>query len=470
MLKPSAVLFIACILLISAASVNQVNAGSKTIIVPDDYPTITQAIASASAGDTIYVRNGVYNDSCFEINKPLTISGEDVGNNFVIINPTIESVYSSYFNRTYYYPDDAIIINSDNVRISGLTINSTGGITGNGDEVQLVSNIITLGKTCSLTGSKVAIERCTLTGDDWRIEGSNITLSQNRVNAANHSISVNASYCNLYSNNISGSLIVWGSYNTITHNSYDLMHVFYGDYNTIQGNSGEISLGNSDRSCSNNIVSGNQIRGPSVWGIWIGSTCRDNLFYDNYIMDEGYATYGAEYNSGVCICNLNGGSGLNNTFYHNAFINNSANVKFYSDYHTGGSIWDKGGVGNYWSDYTGADLNGDGIGDTPYVINSENKDNYPLVAPFEAPTINIALPVYDQPINLGTPVSPQSTATPTVTPTPSPAKWTPPSSIDSTGVTLELTPEITAVAIVLLASAIAIAVLVFARRRGAAKA
>ena len=47
MLKPSAVLFIACILLISAASVNQVNAGSKTIIVPDDYPTITQAIASA---------------------------------------------------------------------------------------------------------------------------------------------------------------------------------------------------------------------------------------------------------------------------------------------------------------------------------------------------------------------------------------------------------------------------------------
>ena len=100
MLKPSAVLFIACILLISAASVNQVNAGSKTIIVPDDYPTITQAIASASAGDTIYVRNGVYNDSCFEINKPLTISGEDVRNNFVIINPTIESVYSSYFNLT----------------------------------------------------------------------------------------------------------------------------------------------------------------------------------------------------------------------------------------------------------------------------------------------------------------------------------------------------------------------------------
>jgi nitrous oxidase accessory protein NosD len=470
MLKRSAVLFLTFVLFISAASMQQATAGPRTIIVPDNYPTITQAIANAAAGDTIYVRNGVYNESYFEINKPITICGEDVRNNFVSITPTIESVYSSYFNRTYYYPDDAIIINSDNVKISGLTINSTGGITGNGDKVQLVSNIITLGKTCSLTGSEINIERNTLNGDDWQVTGSKLTLTTNRVNATNHSISVNASYCNLYGNNILGTLVVWGSMNTITHNSYDLMFIFYGDYNTIQGNSGEISLGNSNRSCSNNIISGNVMKGPSVWGIWIGSTCRNNVFYDNYIVDQGYTPYDAEYNSGVCICNLNGGNGLNNTFYHNAFINNSANIKFYSDYNTGGNVWDKSGVGNYWSDYNGVDADRDSVGDTPYVINSENRDNYPLAAPFDAPIINIALPVYDQPINLGTLVSPQSTATPTVTPTPSPAKSTPPTSIDITGGTIELTPEIIALAIVLLASAIAVAVLVVARRRGTAKA
>jgi hypothetical protein len=46
------------------------------------------------------------------------------------------------------------------------------------------------------------------------------------------------------------------------------------------------------------------------------------------------------------------------------------------------SVWDHDAEGNYWSDYTGQDINRDGIGDTPYVINVENQDNHPLMGKY----------------------------------------------------------------------------------------
>lgn len=41
----------------------------------------------------------------------------------------------------------------------------------------------------------------------------------------------------------------------------------------------------------------------------------------------------------------------------------------------------RGYMGNYWMDYSGKDENSDGIGDQPMVIDSGNKDYYPLMAP-----------------------------------------------------------------------------------------
>lgn len=43
------------------------------------------------------------------------------------------------------------------------------------------------------------------------------------------------------------------------------------------------------------------------------------------------------------------------------------------------NTWDNGWEGNYWSDHNGTDSNGDGISDTPHIINVNNTDNYPLM-------------------------------------------------------------------------------------------
>jgi hypothetical protein len=45
-------------------------------------------------------------------------------------------------------------------------------------------------------------------------------------------------------------------------------------------------------------------------------------------------------------------------------------------------LWDDGVEGNYWSNYTGVDTDLNGIGDTPYIMNPTDRDNYPLMGPF----------------------------------------------------------------------------------------
>ncbi len=50
-------------------------------------------------------------------------------------------------------------------------------------------------------------------------------------------------------------------------------------------------------------------------------------------------------------------------FYRNAFLHNRAQVKYVQNMQ---EEWSWHGVGNYWSDYLGWDMSGDGIGDVPY--------------------------------------------------------------------------------------------------------
>ena len=66
----------------------------------------------------------------------------------------------------------------------------------------------------------------------------------------------------------------------------------------------------------------------------------------------------------------------NNSFFHNNFIDNTNQV-----YPVGASLnsWDNGTEGNYWTSYKGTDNDSNGIGNSPYIIDVNNRDNYPLV-------------------------------------------------------------------------------------------
>jgi hypothetical protein len=83
--------------------------------------------------------------------------------------------------------------------------------------------------------------------------------------------------------------------------------------------------------------------------------------------------------------------------------------------------WDNGALGNYWSDYSG---------NTPYIINANNKDNYPLIAPID---ITAELP---------TP-SPTPNPTPSSTPSPTPSPSAMPTPTPSSAPTLSPPPSST---------------------------
>ncbi len=77
----------------------------------------------------------------------------------------------------------------------------------------------------------------------------------------------------------------------------------------------------------------------------------------------------------------------NNLIYHNNFAENKLNA-----YDDSNSTWSLLKKGNYWDDYEGLDENGDGIGDTPYIIpGGSTQDNYPLVEPYGTPGFEIII-------------------------------------------------------------------------------
>ena len=108
-----------------------------------------------------------------------------------------------------------------------------------------------------------------------------------------------------------------------------------------------------------NIVIGNYIANNTDIGISLSSGANNTITLNTIINNYyGISIFGSE-----------------NNVYLNSFINNTYQVSV----HDASNTFDNGTYGNYWSDYTGTDANGDLIGDTPYSITGSINDNYPLM-------------------------------------------------------------------------------------------
>jgi parallel beta-helix repeat protein len=167
--------------------------------------------------------------------------------------------------------------------------------------------------------------------------------------------------------------------NNASGNYDEGIYIYEGSFNeTVSNNnaSGNTNDGIAVDGCSNVTVSGNNVTENGEYGIALYSTtqtCTENTVVDNNVVRNG---------NGIFV-----DSSVNNTIYHNNFINNTRQTAIIN---SEPNIWDDGypSGGNFWGDYNGTDVytgpyqnvtGSDGIGDTPYVVDANNTDHYPLI-------------------------------------------------------------------------------------------
>ncbi len=167
-----------------------------------------------------------------------------------------------------------------------------------------------------------------------------------------------------------------------------------------------VGMWKSNSTISNSTIKSNDRGGINIWAS--GNHVIDSVVEDN--KEYGIGLFGSENGLvtrsiikdntgyGIRICSSTG-----YLIYLNNFINNTDNV--YSS-NNSTNIWNSpeeltyahngniytNHLGSYWSDYIGSDADGDGIGGTPYSIDSDS-DNYPLMQPFENYRVTPSTPV-----------------------------------------------------------------------------
>ena len=346
---------------------------------------------------------------------------------------------------------------SNNVYGIWLRFSSNNNLTGNtasnnvcGIWLRFSSNNNTLsGNTASSNNAygihlKSSSNNNVLSGNTASNNGYGIFLessSNNNVLSGN-----TASSNNNYGIYLSGSINNNLTGNTASNNYYGIFLGFSSN-NNLTGNTASNNYYGIflESSSNNNVLSGNTASSNNAYGIHLKSSSNNNVLSGNTASNNNYGihlrfsrnnnlsgntvsnnNYGIrlrDYSSnniisGNNITNNDDGIYLadssNNKFFHNNFVENIQDVydMSWESPWVPPSIntWDNGypSGGNYWSDHVTVDdcrgvnqdeLGSDGIVDEPYIIDDDNRDNYPLVEPW-SPVISVTIDIDPDTLNL----------------------------------------------------------------------
>jgi nitrous oxidase accessory protein len=390
----------------SIVSVLSVKAEARTIVVPDDYATISLAIENALDGDTVFVKRGTYHEEEININKSISLIGEGINETILSLNPPLVETWIFY--NLLWVPDTAITINANDVKLQGFTINLPD------DNYGFVSGIYAVGDRISFADNKVANRSVYLSGSilnvtcnsiqgTLEVTGSNITVANNTIK---YNLKVQGTF-NLVSTNEIGSGYYWsgihldGSFNCVVGNSFSSMSTEHSNFNVIVGNS-FVNLDMrkyGEGGCNNTIISKNRVTGNGGIndGIWLYDGENNTISANSICNCENALTLGTSYSTA---------SARSNSIYLNNFINSTNHFVSLSGSDHTVNHFDNGVKGNYYDDYQGNDANWDGVGDSPYTIQETRwdeelksdvtivffQDNYPLMSPFDIDGFSVELP------------------------------------------------------------------------------
>jgi parallel beta-helix repeat protein len=298
--------------------------------------------------------------------------------------------FTNDINNTIEVQRANVVVDGNGFALTKPAVNTEGLMT----PVGWLPGIRVVGGS-NITIRKIKFENC-VTGVTVE-NSSDITVSENKIAAAASGVVIlSSSNINIIDNNIKLSNQDFATGINLLPSNSEASNPYH---IRIEGNiitgAGNVSLASPPPQPQQYGVWGDfsysELRGndlSGIKGIALYFTGSSNLMVGNNFQNnqEGIFFTG-EASSSVdnCICFNN----FNNS--ENAVIPFICNQPF--------NFWDNGTVGNYWSDYNGTDANGDGIGDSPYIIETvyydydlsknvtvqEGEDNFPLMAPMGVP-------------------------------------------------------------------------------------